>query len=65
MGHLIKSQDARLHAVFQELSKIGYSGVAGFYKKAKTIEEAEMALAIEEVLVIPEQKKIIESEFTI
>lgn len=59
------SQEARLHAIFQELSAIGYSGIAGFYKKAKTKQEAEMALAIEEVLVVPEQKKVIESDFTI
>lgn len=60
-----QSQDARLHAIFQELSAIGYNGIAGFYKKAKTKQEAEIALAVEEALVIPEQKKIIESEFTV
>lgn len=66
MKHLVKptnSQQEDIFSLVEKIKELGYAKVAGKYAKVSDETEAQLLLAIEEVLAKKEQQKIVEGPF--
>lgn len=61
--NLDEEQIERLHEIYDELKEIGISGTWGTYLTARTEEEQDFLLKLEEHFMKIEQKKLINRPF--
>jgi hypothetical protein len=60
-----ESREEDVHSNLDSLLKVGYNGIAGYYKTLEKQKERDLAVAIENELAKDEQQKIISDDFII